>query len=229
MTEIETDQVYEAAATRACELLAAAQGPTLLLLSGGSAIGCYELLATQLENCENLTVGLIDERYDIQANHVHSNAVAIEATGLPRRVIQLGGRWEPMLHGAAMPDEVLTYSRLLDNYIDGERSTTIGLIGIGMDGHTAGILPSENAAWFRQTFESDALVSGYDVTDQYKQRMTLTLSALKHIDHLVLVGADDSKRPVIQEAMNSSAPHYEMPATIIQEAREVTVIMSRGK
>ena len=109
----------------------------LWLISGGSSIAIAAATASRLagRDLSRLTVSLIDERYG-EPGHPESNWFQFEQTGakLP------GATLHPILTGA---DQVTT-AEVFAEFLETALATSdyrLGLLGIGPDGHTSGILP----------------------------------------------------------------------------------------
>ncbi len=204
-------------------------GPVLMLLSGGSASLIYQELADTLKlqiQPGQLVVGLVDERYDLDPNHIDSNHKLICASGLITRLEQLGGIYCPILHGHPMADEVTQYQFQLTQFIQHERRQLITILGIGPDGHTAGILPDDNLERFKNRFDNNNdLVTGYSNDGPYPERITVTFPLLRLATSTIVLIKDPAKLPLLRRATNRSYPEplNVLPATIIQELNEVVI------
>lgn len=229
MRMIEAGEPYEDTA----ELVAASLGqlgkPTLLLLSGGSACHMYPLLAERLGDCQQLTVSLIDERYNVNPRHANSNSFQIGNTGLPAAVEGAGGNWQPVLHGASREDEVTRFAQLLGDFMADSDCRVIAVLGIGPDGHTAGMLPDADADRFQRRFEGADLAVGYNSDDKYRERITTTITALRQVDETFVIAADPEKANVLSQVTAGKQPLNKLPATIVQELENVTLITSSPK
>ena len=195
----------------------------LVLLSGGSAIASYSLLANRIRSGEikNVKIGLVDERYG-EPNHPNSNAKAIEAqTGLWSACQQAGIEYRTILQGEPMIKEVKEYEDWLSRAMEA-CPVRFGVLGIGLDGHTAGILPQPREE-FDQLFQTDKLVVGYDSKAKFSQRITLTPHAIRQFTHTLLL-AGDGKKQAFDIAANINPDHlHNTPAAIIQHLPEVQV------
>lgn len=205
-----------------------ALGPVLLLLSGGSASSVYQDLADSLTlelQPGQLVVGLVDERYDLDPNHLNSNHRLICSTGIITRMEQLGAIYCPILHGRPMVEEVSQYQYQLTQFIQHEHRRLVTVLGIGPDGHIAGILPNNNLNDFNARFDSNSLVTGYTNNGPYPQRITTTLPLLKLAQSTIVLIKDAAKISLVERACNNARPEplNLLPATIIQEIKEVTI------
>ncbi len=199
-------------------------GSVLLLLSGGSATKVYRLLSKTLAgDLSRLTVGLVDERWHLNPHHDDANDKAIRATGLFERVIALGGNYEPILQGGDMNQDVSSYQGKLAQLFT--RSYVVAVLGIGMDGHTAGILPGEDEVEFNQRFNGSSLVVGYHNDGPYPWRITLTLSALKQTDTAIVIATDPAKKNILDAITAPALPSInQTPATILAKMKEVLIV-----
>ncbi len=200
----------------------------MLLLSGGSAVGIYEELARRLKlNIEpgQLVVGLVDERYDPNPNHIDTNDTAIRNSGIITRLEQLGAIYSPILHGKSLEEEAAQYEYQLTQYLIHEQRQLITVLGIGPDSHIAGILPDADSGRFSTRFDSQNLVVGYRNDSQYPQRITLTLPVLRLSDETIVLIKDISKLPLLRRLTDNQLQlsTHDIPANIIRELKQVII------
>ncbi|HET6863983.1 MAG TPA: 6-phosphogluconolactonase [Candidatus Saccharimonadales bacterium] len=190
-------------------------GPVFWLVSGGSAIDVSIVCANQLADADlsSLTITLADERFG-PPGHKDSNWQQLMAKGLSAP----GAKLKPFLNGEPLE----TVKHELDQFFSArldQPSYKIALLGMGSDGHTAGILPHSPAVL------SDELVVNYQA-DDYK-RLTLSLKALNKLDEAVLYAAGPSKAGQLQTLAKSSIDPKEQPAQIIKVLPRWTVYNDR--
>ena len=184
----------------------------LWLLSGGSNIAISVAVMHVLTDAltQHLTIMLIDERHGPVGHH-DSNAQQLMAAGFDVK------------HSTFIPvladDQDLQTTR--DSYDEQlriaftENEVIIGQLGIGPDGHIAGILPGSPAT------ESTELVAAYD--SAMFDRITLTSHALKRlkIAYVYAFGAD--KADALSKLQDETIPYAEQPAQILKELPEVYI------
>jgi 6-phosphogluconolactonase/glucosamine-6-phosphate isomerase/deaminase len=191
----------------------------LLLLSGGSATKVYEELATRtFKKPSDLRIGLIDERYNQDPGHANANSPQIKQTGINK-----WGEYHAILQGQPLQETVSEYESWIKPLLSDPAVYKVGILGIGPDGHTAGILPDSDSARFDLNFGSSELVVGYENDGPYPLRITLTPVALKMLDEAIVIAADPAKLPVIQK-LQDNPPAHEMPATILKDMHNVTIV-----
>lgn len=107
------------------------------LVAGGSSIPVAVSASKILtgSNLKNLSVSLTDERYG-PIGHKDSNWQQLHDAGF----VLSGARLLPVLEGDNLENTVLSYAGMLSSQIK-NCHFSIGLFGIGLDGHTVGILP----------------------------------------------------------------------------------------
>jgi 6-phosphogluconolactonase len=180
------------------------------LLSGGSAITVAVEAASLLadEGTPRLTVGLIDERYG-KPGHTDSNWSQLEAAGFKLEGIDLA----PMIKGLDFIGTTKEYDKFIAQ-IAGQNSYKIGLLGMGADGHTAGILP------YSPVIDSNSFVGCYEAADY--RRVTLTGKGLRILDKAIVYAAGAAKRSAI-ENLTKSMPAAKQPAQLLKRIADVDV------
>jgi len=170
---------------------------TLLLLSGGrTPKELYEALAAT-EKLEPGAVGLVDERYG-EKFHENSNEKMIQDTGLLRYFSARDIPFYPILATGETREETADDYDLMLRELQTVYQKNVGILGIGLDGHTAG-LPAQNEKRKSQIAkvydEKYKLVTEYnDESGKYGKRVTMTFLGLSYLDLLlVLVFGDDKK------------------------------------
>jgi len=178
---------------------------TLLLLSGGKTPKAfYENIAKE-EKLETGAVGLIDERYG-KKMHLDSNEWMLQQTGLLGYLKYQHIPFYPVLSDKSLENTAYEYDETLRFLFNGFQKS-IGILGIGLDGHTAGIpinSPLDN--------KDQALVTSFtDFPGPQKQRISMTFLGLSMLDiMLVLVFGEDKKEAL--EKMFASGSEEEIPA-----------------
>lgn len=181
-------------------------GPVLWLLSGGSAISLEVETARRLTGqsaLERLTVSLIDERYG-PPGHPESNWQKLIEAGFDLPNAQMA----PVLAGKDSVETLEEYRSLLDAKLRGE-AYVIGVLGIGADGHTAGILPASPAV------ASDDLALTYQAEEF--NRITITCMGLEALDEAVVYAYGEPKHAVIRQLAERNLSPAEQPAQIIKK------------
>jgi 6-phosphogluconolactonase/glucosamine-6-phosphate isomerase/deaminase len=203
----------------------------LWLLSGGSAVPIAVEVARRLRelsgarhglNLAGLVVSLIDERYG-EPGHAESNWQALTESGLSLP----GATLLPVLvAGASLTDTAARFGRTLEARL-AAADYSLGLLGIGPDGHIAGILPRSpavTAPGLTAAYDGRALPPVTPGGPQY-QRVTMTPAALRQLDGAVLYVVGKSKWPIL-DALAGPNNHQglsEQPAQVLKQLHQVTV------
>ena len=173
-------------------------------LSGGSGIQVVLEVARQLngQDLHNLAATLSDERYG-PVGHADENWQQLIDGGfsLPGAVL-----YRPLIS----EDQITTANRfgawVAQHMADAHYS--IGLFGIGNDGHTAGIKPHSSAvtanAW-----------SEYFHGDDF-ERITITLLPISQLDEAVIQASGQDKLPILKSLVNESIPVVNQPAQALK-------------
>lgn len=206
---------------------------TILFLSGGrTPKDLYHELAEE-KKLEIGAVGLVDERYG-EKFWENSNEKMIRESGLLEFLEAKHIPFYPILksHSELVSESQMlnqvqhdNWRQLTAEYIDQELRSllfssfpkSIAILGVGLDGHTAGI--AGNRADFKNPIfhfnDKDLLVATFnDQKGMFKERITMTFNALSAIDMLlVLVFGDDKKKAL--DLMFSEGSEEEIPSRFL--------------
>ncbi len=182
----------------------------LWFVSGGSAVTPEVLIAKKIntKNRDKLVVTLIDERYG-QVDHFDSNWLKLKDSGFKVE----GAKIIPFLSGKDIETTTRDIGDILKNEIE-KADYKIGIFGIGIDGHTAGVLPRT------KSIDSDSLICSYN-TEQYN-RITITPKLIKTLDEAIVYTMGESKWPII-EKLKEDISIEEMPAQILKKVPLLTI------
>jgi 6-phosphogluconolactonase/glucosamine-6-phosphate isomerase/deaminase len=185
----------------------------LWLVSGGSNIDASVVIMANIEPGlqSNLTIMLSDERYG-PVGHADSNFQQLQDKGL----IVSGATLIPTLQpGLSIHDTAAAYASIIQQQFS-EAEIIISQLGIGSDGHIAGVLPESPAA-----SASEVLVVGYQ-SDPF-ERITCTFRALQAIDanYSLVYGAD--KQDALTRLQQTEVALIEQPSQILKQLSEAYV------
>ncbi|HEY4479805.1 MAG TPA: 6-phosphogluconolactonase [Candidatus Paceibacterota bacterium] len=202
--------------------------PILLMVSGGSALKILNHTIADTFGSK-ITVTVLDERFssDPAVNNFLQIAISefyeqakknnvnfLITVPLPNEHIQdIADRWQ------------FDIRLWLANHPGGK---VVALMGMGEDGHTAGIMPYPENEWiFNELFEDEnKWVVAYDALskNQHPQRITTTTHFLKHvIDEAILFVTGEQKKEMLRRALAPDGKVHEYPVRIIHEMKQVTV------
>lgn len=184
----------------------------LWLLSGGSgttiAIEAAKLLMGA-DNLKNLVISMTDERYG-KVGHTDENWQQLLDAGF----VLTGAKLYRPLRASDKLSTMESYEAWMKKQF-AAADFTIGIFGIGSDGHTAGIKPgttATSAAGYTTDFKGDDF-----------ERMTITYQAIHKIDEAVIQAAGDDKKEILQQLLNRSTSLHDMPAQILHKIPVVTL------
>lgn len=182
----------------------------LWLLSGGSsiepAVGASKMLSDM--NLDRLTISLADERYGA-AGHKDSNWKILMESGFESGNAIL----IPVLRGHNPGQTAAEFNQFLDKQI-AESDYELVLLGIGHDGHTAGILPGSPAV------DSNDYAVYYQAADY--ERLTVTPKALLAMDEAIVYCRGPEKAETLAN-LDKDLPTVVQPAQIIKQITKAYV------
>jgi 6-phosphogluconolactonase/glucosamine-6-phosphate isomerase/deaminase len=179
-------------------LLQVVDDTSLLLLSGGrTPLALYAMIAEE-KKLHPGAVGMVDERYGPKW-HENSNEIKLRETGTLDYYQYTGiPVYLVLQQGLSRQETATAYDeRLRELFSSFEKK--IGILGIGVDGHTAGI-PVRNAKFKLQNAKlySEHLVADYkDSSGIYGERVTMTFTALAQLDLLMVLVFGADKKPAL--------------------------------
>ncbi len=174
---------------------------SVLFLSGGSTPkSLYEILAKE----QRLSIGavaMVDERYGGKL-HNDSNEKMIRATGLIS-YIENHVRFYPILENKSSEETARDYDDTV-RYLFGYFRKSIGILGIGADGHTAG-LPAGNKNQQSIINNQELVTSFDDFPGEFKKRITLTFLGLSKLDLIIVLAFGKEKKKALKLMFTHSA------------------------
>lgn len=185
----------------------------LWLVSGGSNISASVQTMSNLQSelTANLSITLGDERYG-EVGHADSNWAQLLQAGFDPAKATI----YPVLQEDLSFEATVDRFNKLVNQAFAENDIVIAQLGIGADGHIAGILPESEAA-----LEDTALVKGYD-GGNYK-RVTLTFPALLKIQASYTFAYGEAKRQALTNLKEGRLDITAQPSQILRELPEAYV------
>lgn len=175
---------------------------TALFLSGGSTPKkLYEKIADE-RKVKAGTLAQIDERFG-KRKHKNSNELMIEKTGLIKYFEDLNIRFYPILEPEKELNETTRdYDEAL-RFIFKYMPKSLGLLGMGSDGHTAGIPTIPNITK-KMIEDQSGLVDFYEA-EKYGARITMNFHGLSMLDLIILLVLGTEKRQALNNLFKDGA------------------------
>ncbi len=203
----------------------------LVFYSGGSVLELFPKLNVSL-NVEGITnvdawFVPVDERFDVTASNYRALAALDCYPDFEKRGVRF---LDVLAHGHSFEDCAYWFSewvRVESDQVHMGDGLILGILGMGPDGHTAGMFPyPENEVFFNgEMVATSRLAVGYDVGDknQYRERITLTVPALMKFDRTFAYVVGANKRPALSRVVNKEGTVAATPATVWNELRACSV------
>jgi 6-phosphogluconolactonase/glucosamine-6-phosphate isomerase/deaminase len=185
----------------------------LWLLSGGSNVGASVEIMNKIPSTlsQKLNLLLVDERYG-PAGHRDSNWQQLLEAGFQ---LKQAAAWPVLNESLSFSDTEARYNDLAAECFQ-KSDIIIAQLGIGNDGHIAGILPESIAA-----SEQQALVVGYE-GGTYK-RLTMSFPALQNCDAVYVFAYGESKAEALGKLHDQQLPWAEQPAQMLKQLPEAYI------
>jgi len=200
---------------------------TVLFLSGGSTPKQLYATLAQEKKLNPGAVALVDERYGLPFS-LNSNERMIRDTGLLSYLEEKKIPFYSILRlhpkGIAS-DLVKAYNKRVGSLLS-RFSKRVAILGIGEDGHIAGLLARVQSSPARQRVRSQAKSGGKfkvqsyvreirDFPGEFRERITLTFKALSKMDLLIVLVFGSSKKNIL-ELMFKKGSIGEIPARFLK-------------
>lgn len=199
----------------------------LLLCSGGSALNVLNNISKDVFT-DRITVGVLDERFSNESTI--NNFIQLTNTSFYKDAIAFGIHF---MESTPYINESLTNFglRMNNNLRKWVEENSAGLViiiqGMGVDGHTAGIMPVPNdSLLFESLFDNtSSLMIGYSSTDKYRDRVTVTNYFFKNrVDISIVYFVGEEKRDAYNKLKESSnLKNNELPIKILREMKDVRI------
>lgn len=184
---------------------------TVLYLSGGSLKSLYELLAKE-ELITPAAVGLVDERFG-EKFHETSNEKMIRETQFLRYLHARDIPFHPILQNLSREETAAAYDEKFRE-LTALFPKSVGLLGIGPDGHTSSIIPNRpdfHNPWFDDDHKHLMVAEFNDPNSHYKERVGMTFLALSMLDYLIVPAFGAAKQEMFEKIF-ADGSEEEIPA-----------------
>ena len=188
-----------------------AEGKRVLwFVTGGSSIKVQSKVADKINTNlpGRLVITLTDERFGPE-NHPDSNWYQLKQLGFEIEKAKI----ITFLTGESFTDTTKRLREVLKEELE-KADYKIGNFGIGIDGHTSGILPHTEAVNSRE------LVCAYE-TPQF-DRVTITPKVISQLDEAIVFAMGDNKWPIL-EKLEKEFPLDEDPSQILKTVPLLTI------
>ncbi len=193
---------------------------TALLLSGGSTPKALYQTFSKEQKLKIGAVALVDERFGLPM-HQDSNEKMISDTGLFEYLRSLKVPIETILNGKDIENAKKDYEDKIGNLFNNYKQK-IAIMGIGEDGHTAGIPAGSYNS-------KDFVIKIDNFPSEFKKRISLTFKALEKMDKLIVLVFGDGKKWALEE-MFSNGPIEKIPARFYtQKVSRKTILITDQK
>jgi 6-phosphogluconolactonase/glucosamine-6-phosphate isomerase/deaminase len=190
----------------------------LVLLSGGSALSVLDTIDPSVLGA-HVTFMMADERFsdDPKVN----NYLQFTQTELFARIGESGAKTiesVPDADKGNCKETAVAIQMTLEYYFKvHDHCHVIALLGVGEDGHTAGIFPKKSVGEFSQKYLSASLyIPIVEESNAHKERMTVTPYFIKNYVNEVVMYVTSEKKcsGILSDMLNEESQEHEIPALI---------------
>jgi 6-phosphogluconolactonase/glucosamine-6-phosphate isomerase/deaminase len=202
------------------------ESPTLLMLSGGSALKILDFVDEEVLGAR-LTVAVLDERFSVDP--LVNNFAQLQDTDFYIRALERDTSFIGTLPRKNDTKEnlALRFEAALKNWQqENPQGFIVATLGMGSDGHTAGIMPfPKNPDDFKKMFNGNKWVAAYDAGDKnpFRERITTTLPFLRTVDKAVGFIVGEEKKPALDRVLTKRDLLEQYPAMIFWEMKDLKI------
>lgn len=188
------------------------RGRVLWLLTGGSNIQITVSILDKLDDSltSKLYILLADERYGI-SGHQDSNYTKLVNAGMSLKQATFP---DVLADSLGLRETTEKYAETFKRFKD-KSDVVIAQLGIGEDGHIAGVLPGS------PELNSNDTIIEYQA-DDFK-RLSLSLNTLKEIDKTFVFCYGASKRSALKRLASGKESLESLPSLILKQMPDVKV------
>jgi len=197
---------------------------TVLFLSGGSTPKPLYQALLQEKNLKLGAAAIVDERFG-KLMHDDSNEKMIAETGLINFLKKQNIRFYKVLEDKEIDETTKDYDETV-RFLLYQFKRSIGILGIGEDGHIAGLPAKSQISNLKSQMESAFVKSVNDFPGASKERITMTVLALSMLDQIIVLAFGKEKKKALKK-MLEEGPIEEIPARFLTQkgiAEKTTII-----
>lgn len=220
---------YEKAIERAKEILyEKVNRKTVLFLSGGATPKSLYASLAKDTIIRPVAVGMIDERYGKKL-HEESNELMMQESGLLEYFAKQHIPFYPILHNNLSREKAASEYDKTTRDLFFHFHKSVAVMGIGSDGHTAGIIPNRKNfidPLFDRENKQVFVGSYHDTKSKYKERISMTFAGLSLIDYFIILAFGKEKKHALQQLFTQGSLE-EVPARFfMRDVASNTVIIT---
>ncbi len=203
------------------------EAPKLFLISAGSSFKVLDFV--EIDLAKNLTIAVLDERFSKDPDV--NNFSQLSRTDFFKEVLEND---IPFIDTKVGEKETITHLKV--RFQEGlkkwkkenPKGEIVALVGIGEDGHTAGVMAfPENDKFFEDLFcDKDEWVVAYDAKGKHKYalRVTVSLDFLRNkVDKAIIFISGENKKEALEKVLRDEGNLHEIPGRVIQEMKDVVL------
>lgn len=227
------NELSKVAAKEMAEVIKHNNKSILGLATGGSPVGMYKELINMNKNGEidfsNITTVNLDEYIGLSGEHPQSYRYFMNENLFNHINIDKNKTYVPNGLAKDIEKECTSY----DNKIEELGGIDVQLLGVGNNGHIAFNEPSETllAGTHLTDLKEDTIEANsrfFDSIDEVpKKAITMGLGQIMKAKKIILIASGEGKAEVVK-AMVSGKISTDIPVTMLQMHRDVTVIVDKA-
>jgi 6-phosphogluconolactonase/glucosamine-6-phosphate isomerase/deaminase len=196
--------------------------PTLLMLSGGSALAMLEHVPARALR-QNLTITTLDERYSIDPKVNNFNQIITTEFYQLAQAQNVSEISTLIENDETFAQAAKRFELALQNWrATHPQGVIIATMGVGTDGHTSGIFPNSTTPKTSDWVMTERLIN---TTHTCPERISVTpLFLREQVSEAISYIVGEQKRDVLQQLKQPDCSPAVMPACIIKEMRAVTIV-----
>ena len=213
-------ELKRATAKAICDLfLASSDRPITFFISGGSCLSLLSGITQELfsQNIQklNLTMLFGDERLEYE-NSNERELKSVYAQDLSK-LLSLKATFIPLPIRKTLEQASKSYEEVVVSLLENQNKKNgivVTLLGMGLDGHIAGIFPlAEQRIFYPLYLDTPKIVVGHPFGEKpLTNRITLTFPGLLKSQEIIVFATGEEKTKMLKNALYDNPPLNENPA-----------------
>jgi len=196
----------------------------ILLCSGGSSLKIFDEFNPDNMDWKGGTITVLDERYTDKVDSI--NSCGLIENGSIKKALSLGAKFFEVNDGdlsVSIEEKTKKFDDFLTGWIEKNPDGAIyATVGMGSDGHIAGIFPDNSSEDFEITYKTgDFVVSHSKGVGEFAKRITITPRFIEKIDDIILYVGGADKCEILTAGLKKDSVTSQLPVSLLVKGKNL--------